>query len=648
MTPLRVGGPPFRRRRPHTREGKRSGAETRARWRLVAALLLTSRAATAWAGGQAPPPLTYVYDANGRLVAVVDASQDGSGGGTAIYSYDGAGNLLSITRQTTTTLSVLAFTPQCGASGEQVTIYGTGFSTTATANTVNFPGGSAPASSATATQLLVTVPPSAAGSGKITATVSGATSPQSLQTFTVGCGAPTISDFTTSTCANPNLTCSASRSCCIGTVGTGVTITGTNFDTNAANDRLTFHHSRLTSVGSPTSTQIVTAAPLGVTSGRLQLVTPKGVASSSLDFFAPPPNYSVTQIDPAQAVRLSNPNSGMSQTLTMPTVDATGNARIGLALFDAAQGDTPCWSVDASALTPPSGSPNPGYVNLALYDPDGIQSPINGGIGAGSKVTVRTSYYGRPLAATGTYTLVTVPNANTSGSLSLTPYNSHATIRNAHPTLTGAPPIFVSTTGPCQETWLRFSEALGHRFSAIVTNASPSNFSYTLDFWDGVASTVTGFGSQNCVRIDQALAAGPYQLQFTGNDPGLPTGSVTLTLYDVTDEISPVTIDPSSHQGSVRLYIKAPGEQPSAQFVSATNKVTIQMSNSTSTNGFGISGSSLTLYDSTGTPVPNGSTNGNTLQVSGLTSGATYRVTLRWGIVYSCPVGYADLTITNS
>jgi hypothetical protein len=182
-----------------------------------------------------------------------------------------------------------------------------------------------------------------------------------------------------------------------------------------------------------------------------------------------------------------------------------------------------------------------------------------------------------------------------------------------------------------------------------VTNPSPSNFSYTLNFWDAAASTSTGFGNQTCLRVDQSLAAGPYQVEFIGNDPGASAGSVMLTLYDVSDEIHPVTIDPSSHQGGVHpLYVNAPGEQPSAQFVSLTNSVTIQLGNPTSTNSFGVGGWSLTLYDSMGNAVPNGSTGGNTLGPIPVTAGATYRVALRTGIVYSCFVGYADLTITNN
>src|SRR6266849_1017120 len=257
-----------------------------------------------------PSPIQYVYDANGRLVAVVDPSQDSSGGGTAVYNYDGAGNLLSISRQQTTALFVLSFSPGCGTAGSPgttVNIYGTGFTTSSTVKFNGVPAGSV--TFVSATQLTATVPPSGASTGPIT--VSGVSNPN-LGSFMVGCGAPTITSFTT--CSGQ--TCSSTTpNCCIGagatptTGGTAVTITGTNFDQTASNDRLTFYHNRLASVGTPTMQQILTTAPANVTSGKLQLTTAEGLAVSALDFFAPPPSYTVADIDPNQAVRLPNPSA---------------------------------------------------------------------------------------------------------------------------------------------------------------------------------------------------------------------------------------------------------------------------------------------------------------------------------------------------
>lgn len=65
---------------------------------------------------------TYVYDEDGRLIAVISAT-----GEAGVYAYDAAGNFTSITRLTPNDLSILAFSPGHGAVGTSVTIYGTGF-----------------------------------------------------------------------------------------------------------------------------------------------------------------------------------------------------------------------------------------------------------------------------------------------------------------------------------------------------------------------------------------------------------------------------------------------------------------------------------------------------------------------------------------
>jgi YD repeat-containing protein len=47
----------------------------------------------------------YIYDESGRLVGVIDPAGD-----AAAYNYDATGNLLSITRSTSTQVKVLEFT----------------------------------------------------------------------------------------------------------------------------------------------------------------------------------------------------------------------------------------------------------------------------------------------------------------------------------------------------------------------------------------------------------------------------------------------------------------------------------------------------------------------------------------------------------
>jgi YD repeat-containing protein len=113
--------------------------------------------------------VSYMYDALGRLVGVIDPS-----GNTAAYSYDAVGNLLSISRYSSAQLSIITFTPGIGTVGTAVTIYGTGFSSTAGQNSVQLNGIAATVQSATTTQIVVIVP-SGASTGPITVTTPSGT-----------------------------------------------------------------------------------------------------------------------------------------------------------------------------------------------------------------------------------------------------------------------------------------------------------------------------------------------------------------------------------------------------------------------------------------------------------------------------------------
>jgi YD repeat-containing protein len=144
---------------------RRKTAIALAVWLLIAGAALKLRS-------QSGASVQYFYDDLGRLTRVVDPS-----GNIATYHYDAVGNLLSITRSTLPAnngLAILNFTPQTGPVGTTVTIQGQGFSTTPSANTVQFNGTPATVSAATASTLTVTVPASAT-TGPISVTVAGTT-----------------------------------------------------------------------------------------------------------------------------------------------------------------------------------------------------------------------------------------------------------------------------------------------------------------------------------------------------------------------------------------------------------------------------------------------------------------------------------------
>ena len=143
-------------------------------WLLILAIAISAGlAASAYAD------ITYVYDPAGRLVAVVDGS-----GNAASYAYDKAGNLTGITPNAATGVHVYALTPNNDLVGKTITVYGDGFSSTPSQDTVTFTGTAATATPTSATQTsLVVVVPSTATTGPVSVTAPNGTG--TGPTFTV-------------------------------------------------------------------------------------------------------------------------------------------------------------------------------------------------------------------------------------------------------------------------------------------------------------------------------------------------------------------------------------------------------------------------------------------------------------------------------
>lgn len=276
------------------------GSLATADWK--AALCLPLVLALAFAiGSQAQSGTVYIYDELGRLTGVVDPTTE-----TAVYTYDANGNILSISRHSSSLVSIIGFAPNNGSGSTTVRIYGTGFSTTATKNTVKFNGVQATITSASVAQIVTSVP-NGATTGPITVT-SPAGSASSAGPFTVGASkSPTITGFT------PD----------IGSAGTAVSITGTNFQTTPGSNATRFNLT-LSKVATATPLSITTGVPAGATSGHISVETPYGTATSTPDFFSPPPPYAISDV--AFTGRMS---TGETRTLTL---GASG--KIGLMIFD--------------------------------------------------------------------------------------------------------------------------------------------------------------------------------------------------------------------------------------------------------------------------------------------------------------------------
>src|SRR5688500_14632854 len=208
--------------------------------------------------GQAGNDIIYVYDALGRLVAVLNPA-----GETATYTYDAVGNVLSIARYNSSVVSIIEFTPNSGPIGSSVTVYGTGFSTIPSQNTVSFNGVTASVTSATFSQIVATVPATAT-TGPISITTPTGSAVSATSFVVNGSAAPTVTSFSPT----------------IGVAGTAVTITGTNFETIASRNRVKVNTS-LAGSGVATATTIDTTVPTATTSGRITVATTSGSRTST-------------------------------------------------------------------------------------------------------------------------------------------------------------------------------------------------------------------------------------------------------------------------------------------------------------------------------------------------------------------------------
>ncbi len=434
-------------------------------------------------------PIKYVYDDLGRLAAVIDPSGD-----TARYSYDSVGNLLSISRQSSALVSVIEFTPKSGLAGTVVTIYGTGFSTTPSSNTVTFNGTAATVSSSSETQIVTTVP-AGATTGLISVTTS-AGSDSSDVPFVVGTNGPIITSFT------PN----------IGVAGTAVTITGQNFETTPHNNRAKFN-ATVATITTATATSIATSVPGATTSGRISVTTAMGEGVSADDFFVPPSPYVAADVEMTARMAI-----GDTKLVTINT----GN-KIALVVFDGVAGQK--ISLQMTGVTISSSA-------ITIFNPNGATLASAGSVGTGGGfIDTQT------LGTTGTYTLMVDPASTNTGSMTLNLFN----IVNVSATITagGTTPITIVTSG--QNAEVTFTGASGQHVSLTVSGVTiPGTTTYTVKKPDGSTLASGGFGtSGGFLEIPYLPTAGTYTILV---DPsGTSTGNFSLTLNDATDVTDMIT-----------------------------------------------------------------------------------------------------------
>ncbi|MBB5357045.1 YD repeat-containing protein [Rhodanobacter sp. ANJX3] len=282
----------------------------------------------------ASPANTYVYDANGRLVAITK-----SDGTSTPYIYDTLGNLVRIGSVLSAgQLAVFTFSPAHGNVGTPVTIQGQGFSSTLANDSVSFNGSTTSVMSATATQLVTSVPVGAS-SGPITVTVGGQTATSATSFVVDSTGLP------------PSI---AQVTPLFSAVGGTVTVAGTHLYPVPGNTTMLAGGLGVT-LSSATDAQLQFVLPNNAVSGHVVVQTPYGQATSALPIVILPTGLNATNV-------VSSGNAALNGSPVALSIGASGQT--GAVTFDGTAGS---WlSLQASAIT------TTGSINYTIYAPGNV------------------------------------------------------------------------------------------------------------------------------------------------------------------------------------------------------------------------------------------------------------------------------------
>jgi YD repeat-containing protein len=467
----------------------------------------------------------YVYDDAGRLLAVVSPSGD-----AATYQYDANGNLLGIARITSGTLAIFEANPDSAPVGSTITIYGSGFSTTPSLNSVQFNGTSATVTSATSTRLVTSVPVGAT-SGFISVTVSGntATSPQAFTVTTTG--PPTLTSFTPS----------------IASPGTAISISGTNFDSVLLKNKLRFNGA-LAQVSSGSTTAMTAPVPNQATSGHLSVTTALGTAVSSADLFVPPSGFTPSSVQYTGRI-----SAGSSQTISLSTA-----GKIGLLVFDATIFHRISLRFTSVTIS---------GVNVTVYNPDGTAAISTVGVG-----TVGAFLESPMLYATGTYTVLLQPQSSNTGSLTVNLYDDVDTVTSITP---GGSSVGVSISTPGQNAYATFSGTPGQRVSLQITSDTITFSHVSILNPDGTTLVAPTVVNTSGGFLDTAALSltGTYKILVDGDT--YYTGNATLTLNSVPGDFSSTITAGGS---PVTVVITTPGQNGAVTFSgTASQRISLRM-----------------------------------------------------------------------
>jgi RHS repeat-associated protein len=321
----------------------------------------------------------------------------------------------SISMGTITTPSITSLSPTSGSIGTSVTITGANFGATRGTSTVTFNGTAATPTSWSTTSIVVPVP-SGGTTGNVMVTVGGV--PSNAMGFTV-LGSQSITGVSPTS----------------GTVGTSVTVTGTNFGATQGTSSVLFNGGTATSITSWSNTQIIATVPSSGSTGPVVVVI-NSISSNS--------NFTFTFVGPVLS-NLQPPNAQASSNITLNGAGFGASQGGSTVSFNGAGGIVGAWS-DASITVSVPGNATSGPVTVTVngitsnsqqftvlealsvtsfspaVGPVGSTLTINGaGFGAVQSNSV-ASLFGTPAIVTSwsdTQIVATVPPGATSGPISV-------------------------------------------------------------------------------------------------------------------------------------------------------------------------------------------------------------------------------------
>ncbi|MEV6598723.1 RHS repeat-associated core domain-containing protein [Actinoplanes sp. NPDC051346] len=482
------------------------------------------QAAPAAAAPAEAGPRDFFYDAAGQLVAT------GNGTEIAVHRYDDAGNLLGTERIAASKTTVFALVPARGPDGAKVEIQGTGFSATASANTVTFDGIDAPVLTATVNRLTVQVP-AGTTDGVVRVRVGDATA-TSPKPFLLGRGAPA-----------PVVTAVSTDR---GNKNDVVTITGTGFDPDANRNVVMFHRT-VARVQAASATSLTVRIPAAAGSGRITVRTPGGTATSPADFLVAPRGFVMNDLVYAGTI-------GAARAGVTATIPAGKSA---LVLLEGKAGERVNLTTDNNTVP----------VRSALW----TFTPFGGNFGRGSLGDPIDLWAGGALSqdlpalpATGLYAMVVKPNGGAAGSMRLT---ASGTLAGVRLTKDGAGVPFQITV-PQQAKEFPFTAAANEWLSLGLTELSEihNHFVVTITAPDGTSVGWNAAMDQYIpTMVYKAKAAGTYKLSVTFGPNELGFAKVWLSSV-----INGSTLGVNGAEASLR--IERPGQSVRLPFAGTTGQ----------------------------------------------------------------------------